>query len=82
MANFSTRSILFWEVRGGIHEVLCECKDLMEWINKIGYIHTMEYYTDMKRMKYQYDYHIDELEDIFSVINKAEKATEYMIPSL
>jgi len=45
-----------------------ECKDLMEWINKIGDIHTMEYYADIKRMKYQYDYNIDELEDILSVI--------------
>lgn len=42
-----------------------ECKDLMEWINKIGDIHTMEYYADIKRMKYQYDYNIDELEDLF-----------------
>jgi len=59
-----------------------ECKDLMEWINKIGDIHTMEYYADIKRMKYQYDYNIDELEDILSVISQTQKATECMITSI
>ena len=33
-------------------------------------------------MKYQYDYNVDELEDILSVIIQAQKATECMIPSI
>lgn len=27
----------------------CETKDLMKWINKIWYIHTMKYYSDVKK---------------------------------
>ena len=31
-----------------------------EWINKIRYIHSMEYYSAIKRMKSFYMLHIDE----------------------
>lgn len=35
-----------------------------------------------KRMKYQYDYNIDELQVIVSAISQAQKTTECMIPSI
>ena len=35
-----------------------------EWINKMWYIHTKEYYSALKRGKYCHVYNMDELDDI------------------
>lgn len=49
MANFSARNLLFWEFQEGLISYFGETEDLMKWINKIQYIHTMGYYSDIKK---------------------------------
>lgn len=48
MVDFSTRSVLFWEVEGLIR-YFCETEDFMKWINKIWHVHIMKYYTHIKK---------------------------------